>query len=665
MKDPNTTPSKLLQPTRIKASFPTVIRSAKPTSDAISKAIIPKLTENAPNHAESKATVPIAKRKKTVEPPQTLYKNQSLISSTSCELELLKKRICDLECKSSSSTTFQSNILLVNQLESKINMLQVELQAAQERLESKECKNRELIAENSQLKEKCNTNESKEQLITIQNESSQLKLCLDNLTASYKDKLDALEKNHSFELEALRNEHLENTMLLQSDFMKKSTQMQTEKNLLTNQASSLEEALKLSNAKCASLSLDLSRLSLEIATLQSDHSKLSSEYSKSVSLCDSLSMSNEMLNLKLRQAESVRRRLFNEVQELKGNIRVFCRIKPIAPSSPSALSPSIEDANCVYVNQRSESATSAKTARLSLFSFDRVFSADCSQAAVWDEVSQLVQSALDGYRVCIFAYGQTGSGKTFTMEGDISNGDLQGIIPRSINEIFHAIESYKPLGWSYTVDVSFLEIYNETIRDLLSDSQAIAAKPIAKSYDIKHTPAGTLITDLIVPRVQSVEEVHELLHIASKNRTIGGTLCNERSSRSHSVFTLKLSGTNSITGECCEGLLNLIDLAGSERLSQSGATGDRLKETQAINKSLSSLADVIVAIANQQEHIPYRNSKLTYLLQGSLGNSNGCKMLMFVNVAQGTESVGESLCSLRFATKVNSCKIGTAKRSVK
>jgi kinesin family protein C1 len=117
----------------------------------------------------------------------------------------------------------------------------------------------------------------------------------------------------------------------------------------------------------------------------------------------------------------------------------------------------------------------------------------------------------------------------------------------------------------------------------------------------------------------SPDQVQQVLKQASENRAVASTNCNERSSRSHSVFTLKISGKNRVTEELLEGTLNLIDLAGSERLSNSGSTGDRLKETQAINKSLSSLADVIISLSNKEAHVPYRNSKLTYLLQNSLG----------------------------------------------
>ena len=243
------------------------------------------------------------------------------------------------------------------------------------------------------------------------------------------------------------------------------------------------------------------------------------------------------------------------------------------------------------------------TTKKNSFSFDRVFTPKSQNEDVFGEISQLIQSALDGYNVCIFCYGQTGAGKTYTMSSD------DGMIPRAVRQIYDTAQSLEEKGWKYTMEGSFVEVYNENLNDLLGKPDDFDRK----KHEIRHDmqKCKTAITDITVVSLDSATKVESILHRATANRSVAATQANERSSRSHSVFILKLNGYNSVSGEKSEGTLNLVDLAGSERLSHSGSTGERLKETQNINKSLSCLGDVIGALGQGKKdgHVPYRNSK--------------------------------------------------------
>ncbi|CAN7109982.1 unnamed protein product [Brassica rapa subsp. narinosa] len=378
----------------------------------------------------------------------------------------------------------------------------------------------------------------------------------------------------------------------------------------------------------------------------------------------------EKAELKLIEGEKLRKKLHNTIQELKGNIRVFCRVRPLLSGENSS-----EEAKTISYPTSLEALGRGidlmQNGQKHCFTFDKVFVPNASQEDIFVEISQLVQSALDGYKVCIFAYGQTGSGKTYTMMGRPGNPEEKGLIPRCLEQIFQTRQSLRSQGWKYELQVSMLEIYNETIRDLLStNKEAVRADNgvSPQKYAIKHDASGnTHVVELTVVDVRSSREVSFLLDHAARNRQVSvlknwKTAMNEQSSRSHFVFTLRITGFNESTEQQVQGVLNLIDLAGSERLSKSGSTGDRLKETQAINKSLSSLGDVIFALAKKEDHVPFRNSKLTYLLQPCLGGDS--KTLMFVNITPEPSSTGESLCSLRFAARVNACEIGTAHRQV-
>ncbi|KAK6197508.1 P-loop containing nucleoside triphosphate hydrolase protein [Scheffersomyces amazonensis] len=379
----------------------------------------------------------------------------------------------------------------------------------------------------------------------------------------------------------------------------------------------------------------------------------------------------ELINKKLTNYENKRRYLHNRLQELKGNIRVFCRVRYV-PESIDKLSlieiaddDINENANQEIIISKNQDDGSKYSNSYGLsninnnsytFQFDKVFNMNSTNAGIFEEISQLIQSSLDGYNVCVFAYGQTGSGKTYTM-----SQPQDGMIPLSLNKIFEDIEDLKSKGWSYTVEGQFIEIYNENIIDLLTPNG------INGKYEIKHDDIEnkTIVTNVQTIQLKSESHANSILETATRNRSTASTKANDRSSRSHSIYIFKLQGINSAKGISCQGTLNLIDLAGSERLVSSQAKGDRLKETQAINKSLSCLGDVIYALGQKQnnggQHIPYRNSKLTYLLKHSLGGNS--KTLMFVNVSPLQKNLNETINSLRFATKVNTTKLQPSRPS--
>ena len=385
------------------------------------------------------------------------------------------------------------------------------------------------------------------------------------------------------------------------------------------------------------------------------------------------------------EGEMIRRRLHNTIMELKGNVRVFCRARPLssdemetddAANEALQMTESSDELALMTAGAQSATGRGAREER-HLFTFDKVFSPSTNQAAIFTEISQLVQSALDGYRVCIFAYGQTGSGKTYTMVGG-EGEEHQGIIPRSLAQIFqHAKKLEQEMGWSFDMQAQLLEVYNEEVRDLLGAkketvaadfSMTANANAAGPSLSIKHDAQGnTTIGDAALVPVSDSAQVQKLLDRANARRTTASTSMNERSSRSHCIFRLIIKGKQMSDdgtmgdGREINGVLNLVDLAGSERLAKTQAKGDRLKEAQHINKSLSALGDVISSIASKKAgskkadaHVPYRNSKLTYLLQPCL--SGDAKTLMFVNVSPSAASSHETLCSLRFASKVNQCE---------
>ncbi|PON64977.1 Kinesin-like protein [Parasponia andersonii] len=451
---------------------------------------------------------------------------------------------------------------------------------------------------------------------------------------------------------------------------------------LTKKTNALEDTCSSQRERIRALECQLAAANEKLKMADLSASETRTEFEEQKRIIHELQDRLADTELKVFEGENLRKQLHNTILELKGNIRVFCRVRPLLPDDGAGTE------NAVISYPTSTEALGrgidlSQSGQKYPFTFDKVFNHEASQQDVFVEISQLVQSALDGYKdlkdrctgiccsigkVCIFAYGQTGSGKTYTMMGRPEAPEQKGLIPRSLEQIFQISQSLQSQGWKYKMQASMLEIYNETIRDLLSTNRSSNVEMtrtesgvVGKQYTIKHDANGnTHVSDLTIVDVCSIKEISSLLHQAAQSRSVGKTQMNEQSSRSHFVFTLRISGVNEGTEQQVQGVLNLIDLAGSERLSRSGATGDRLKETQAINKSLSCLSDVIFALAKKEDHVPFRNSKLTYLLQPCLGGDS--KTLMFVNLSPDPSSVGESLCSLRFAARVNACEIGIPRR---
>lgn len=348
------------------------------------------------------------------------------------------------------------------------------------------------------------------------------------------------------------------------------------------------------------------------------------------------------------KANIERKDLHNQILDLRGNIRVFCRIRPPLENEldRSLCGWNYLDEASLEVNNFE--STDGKQKAHHKFAFDYVFHPKSRQEDVFEMVSPLIQSALDGYNICIFAYGQTGSGKTFTMDGVTED---VGVIPRTVDLLFEAVKNYKRMGWEYKIKASFLEIYNEVIYDLLSNEQKEMEIRMGKN---KTDVYVTNITDVLV---ETASNLRHLMQVAKQNRATASTAGNERSSRSHAVTKIELIGTHKEKGEISIGSINLVDLAGSE----SPKTSTRMNETKSINRSLSELTNVILALLQKQDYIPYRNSKLTHLLMPSLGGNS--KTLMFINVAPFLDCFVESVKSLRFAASVNSCKMAKAKKN--
>lgn len=327
----------------------------------------------------------------------------------------------------------------------------------------------------------------------------------------------------------------------------------------------------------------------------------------------------------------------------EGNIKVVCRFRPLNESEKKRGS-----SLCVnFISDQTVSIIGESSENLK-FNFDKIFPPNSLQSDVYRTAAQpIVEAVMQGFNGTVFAYGQTSSGKTFTMTGDPEDPDMMGIIPRMVNTVFDIIQTSDDCI-EYSVKISYCEIYLEKIKDLLDTS-----KVNLKIHEDK--ARGVFIDGLSEHYVSADDEVYELMSVGSNNREVAYTNMNSGSSRSHSLFIITVSQTNSKDYSGKVGKLFLVDLAGSEKVGKTGAAGMRLEEAKNINKSLTVLGQVINSLTDgKSTHIPYRDSKLTRVLQDSLGGNS--KTSLIVTCSPSPYNELETVSSLRFGIRAKAIK---------
>jgi kinesin family protein 5 len=325
------------------------------------------------------------------------------------------------------------------------------------------------------------------------------------------------------------------------------------------------------------------------------------------------------------------------------NVNVICRFRPMNDLERTSGNEQV----CEYTSPTSLTFHSSREKNVYRFNFDRIFPPSSTQQDIYDfGVKGIIDSVLDGYNGTVLAYGQTSSGKTYTMQGEMEEEKTQGIIPRMISHVFKHI--YKNEDTDFMIKVSMIEIYQEKIRDLFDVSRV--------NLNIREDSIKGIYVDGASERyVGCPNDVLVLLEIGSANRAQAATNMNEHSSRSHSIFILTINQTNKKEGFSKIGKLYLVDLAGSEKISKTGATGHTLEEAKIINKSLTTLGRVINNLTDgKSTHIPYRESKLTRVLQESLGGNS--KTCLIITCSPSIYNESESLSTLRFGERAKKIK---------
>lgn len=482
-----------------------------------------------------------------------------------------EERIRDLESKLKASKDKikefeqQSSKTVESKTKDTIEKYKTENKELEKALEKERLANKALKSEVDKVTKKYDT--------LRERDLNDLEEKMKNLEAQHKQDILLFEKSSKEEL-AQREEELENS--------KKEIAVLTETNLaLTKEKNELSSKAEI--------------LSQNIQRLEADWAKLKDAESQAIGLAEKVTQLTEeiekersdyvIMEKKYKDEMLQRKKLHNIIEDMKGKIRVYCRARPLSQKEQEMGSSSI-------INMVDEFTVKVETKHgPKAFAFDAVFGPDSSQEKVFEDTKRLIQSAVDGYNVCIFAYGQTGAGKTFTIQGSESN---PGIAPRSFVEMMNILDCMT--NYSFSLQCYMVELYLDTISDLLLPKEDRKNPP---HLEIKEDIKGMMyIQSVTTHPITTADEARKIFDTGLNNRKTFATMMNDNSSRSHLIFSILIETVNKQTSQRALGKLSFVDLAGSERASKAGTSTERLKEGRAINKSLSALGDVISILAS-------------------------------------------------------------------
>ncbi|ONM12471.1 Kinesin-like calmodulin binding protein [Zea mays] len=600
-------------------------------------------------------------------------------------IEMFEKRVQELTKTAEDSQKKADQLREDLQLKTKQETeMQEELEGLRDTLQSERQSSKDIKNELDKLKSLCDEKESALQAALM--EKSRLETRLTSGQGRERDTLTTVGSiNNDIEMLAKLEEELKSYQKELDASKEVSKKLMLEKNILDQKVQRLERMKneeksameKVYADECCKLKSQIAELEqkLEVATrsLNVAESNLAVRNAEVDSLQNSLKELDELREFKAdvdrknqqtveilkrqgaqlvelenlyKQEQVLRKRYYNTIEDMKGKIRVFCRLRPLSDKELS-----FEEKNIVCSPDEFTISHPWKDEKSKQHIYDRVFDANTSQEEVFEDTKYLVQSAVDGYNVCIFAYGQTGSGKTFTIYGSENN---PGLTPRATSELFRVIKR-DGNKYSFSLKAYMVELYQDNLVDLLLPRNAKQLK-----LEIKKDSKGVVtVENVTVVSISSIEELRAIISRGSERRHTAGTNMNDESSRSHLILSIIIESTNLQTQSYARGKLSFVDLAGSERVKKSGSAGKQLKEAQSINKSLSALADVIGALSSDGQHIPYRNHKLTMLMSDSLGGN--AKTLMFVNVSPAESNLEETYNSLMYASRVRCIVNDTSK----